>query len=79
MNLPSTEDLKRLFSSGSWALGIVWSTHRSLTSGLALAALARGLVPAGLAIFARGLINVFVDEGMDPGARMDALLPWFLR
>jgi ATP-binding cassette subfamily B protein len=43
-----------------------------------LATLARGIVPAGLAIFARGLINVFVTDGGVAAVGMDAVLPWLL-
>jgi ATP-binding cassette, subfamily B, bacterial len=39
--------------------------------------LARGIVPAGLALFARGLINVFVTDGGMAAVRMDAVFPWF--
>jgi ATP-binding cassette subfamily B protein len=49
-----------------------------LTAALALATLARGIVPAGLALFARGLINVFVSHDRIAAVTMDAVLPWFL-
>lgn len=47
-------------------------------AGIAAASLARGIVPAGLALFARGMINVFVSEGGAKPVTMDAVLPWFL-
>ena len=49
-----------------------------MTAGLAVASFARGIVPAGLALFARGLINVFVTDGGMAAVGMDAVLPWFL-
>jgi ATP-binding cassette, subfamily B, bacterial len=74
----SSTDLKKLLSNGWWALKLIWSTNRVLTTGLALATLGRGIVPAGLAIFARGLINVFVVDGGPGTVAMDAVLPWLL-
>jgi ATP-binding cassette subfamily B protein len=76
--VPSNTDLKMLCSNGWWALKLIWSTNAMLTAGLALATLARGIVPAGLAIFARGLINVFVGHSGVAAVGMDAVLPWFL-
>ena len=76
--VPSNADLKKLCSNGWWALKLIWSTNALLTAGLALATIARGIVPAGLAIFARGLINVFVGQGGAAAVGMDAVLPWFL-
>jgi ATP-binding cassette subfamily B protein len=77
-SIPSNTDLKKLCSNGWWALKLIWSTNRTLTAGLGLATLARGIVPAGLAVFARGLINVFVGHGGVAAVGMDAVLPWFL-
>jgi ABC-type multidrug transport system fused ATPase/permease subunit len=74
----SSTDLKNLLSNAWWALKLIWSTNAPLTAGLAAASLARGIVPAGLALFARGLINVFVSEGGAKPVTMDAVLPWFL-
>ncbi|MEX0802267.1 MAG: ABC transporter ATP-binding protein [Candidatus Binatia bacterium] len=77
--VPSNTDLKKLCSNGWWALKLIWSTNALLTAGLALATIARGIVPAGLAVFARGLINVFfVGQGGAAAVGMDAVLPWFL-
>jgi hypothetical protein len=76
VKLPSTADLKRLMVTGWWALKLVWSTNRPLSIGLLLVMVGRAGVPAGLAIFARGLINVFTSEGGLAGVHMDAVLPW---
>ena len=76
--IPSSTDLKKLLSNAWWALKLIWSTNALLTAGLALATLARGIVPAGLALFARGLINVFVAHGGVAAVGMDAVLPWLL-
>ena len=75
--IPSNIDLKKLFLNGWWTLRLIWSTDAVLTSGLMMSAVVRALVPAGLAVFARGLINVFVgDNGLNVG--LDVILPWFL-
>ena len=78
MTVPSSTDFTRLLFNGWWALKLIWSTNRTLTAGLGLATLARGIVPAGLAVFARGLINVFVTDGGVAAVGMGAVLPWFL-
>src|SRR5215467_3324210 len=73
----STTDLKKLLFNGWWALKLVWSTNAIMTAGLVISADVRALIPAGLAIFARGLINVCVaNSGLAVG--LDAILPWFL-
>jgi ATP-binding cassette, subfamily B, bacterial len=73
----SSTDLKKLLSNGWWAVKLIWSTNASLTVGLVVSTLARGMVPAGLAVFARGLINVFVGKSGVAGGGVDAVLPWF--
>ena len=78
LTLPSSTDVKKLASNGWWALKLIWATNAPLTAGLGLAALARGVVPAGLALFARGLINAFVTDGSVGTVSMDAVLPWVL-
>jgi ATP-binding cassette, subfamily B, bacterial len=75
--VPSSTDLKNLLSNGWWALKLIWSTNPVITAGLVMSAVVRALVPAGLAVFARGLINVFVgNSGL--AVSLDAILPWFL-
>jgi ATP-binding cassette, subfamily B, bacterial len=77
LNIFFGTDLKQLVSNGWWAVKLIWSTNASLTVGLVMSTVARGMVPAGLAVFARGLINVFVGESGVAGVGMDAVLPWF--
>lgn len=78
IKIPSTADLKNLLSTGFWALRVIWSTNTPLTLGLATASFARGIVPAGFALFARGLINVIVDNGGPDTPVLSAALPWLL-
>lgn len=46
-----------LLASTRWALGLTWSTSPWLVSGVVISTCGRALVPAGLALTARGLIN----------------------
>ena len=39
-------DEKKLLSNGWWALKLIWSTNASLTVGLVMSTVARGMVPA---------------------------------
>src|SRR5688572_12489488 len=75
--VPSGTDLKNLLSNGWWALRLIWSTNAVMTAGLVMSAVVRALVPAGLAVFARGLINVFVGNP-SLALGLDAILPWVL-
>jgi ATP-binding cassette subfamily B protein len=77
LNILSSADLKQLLANGWWALKRIWSTNAFLTVGLVMSTVARGMVPAGLAIFARGLINVFVGKDGVTGVGMESVLPWF--
>ena len=63
-------------SSTSWALGLIWSTNAFLALGLVTSSLVRGIVPAGVAIVGRALINAFVDHSGRGGEALEALLPW---
>jgi hypothetical protein len=73
----SSTDLKKLLSNGWWALKVIWSTNATLTVGFVMSTVARGMVPAGLAVFARGLINVFVGETSAAQVGLEAVLQWF--
>ncbi|HWP24692.1 MAG TPA: ABC transporter ATP-binding protein [Candidatus Binatia bacterium] len=65
-------------ASSAWALKVIWHTSPVLTAGLALATVVRGAVPAGLAIFARGLVNAFTDRGGAGPVDGSAIWPWLL-
>src|ERR1700741_4359817 len=72
----SRTDIKQLLSNGWWALKLMWSTNPRLSFGLTAATFARGVVPAGLALFGRGLINAFVNNRHAGSDGMNAILPW---
>lgn len=59
-----------------WALGTLWGGHRALTLAAAAMVLMRGLLPAGLALTARGLINAAAHVLHHPEASRRALLVW---
>ncbi|MFN7987383.1 MAG: ABC transporter ATP-binding protein [Thermoanaerobaculia bacterium] len=70
--------LGTLVASAAWALRRTWAVHRGLTATLVGAALVRSLVPAGVVLAARGLINA-VSAGLGGGTGgLPALLPWLL-
>src|SRR4029077_5261040 len=72
----SGTDIKKLLSNGWWALRLIWSTNASLSLGLTAATFARGIVPAGLALFGRGLIDAVVSNRYSGSEGMNAILPW---
>jgi ATP-binding cassette subfamily B protein len=72
----SAKNIKQLLSSTGWALRLIWSTNYLLTLGLVASSLVRGIVPAGVAIVGRGLINAFVDHAGKGAEALEALWPW---
>ncbi len=64
--------------SAAWALHAAWSTSPALLVGVTAISLVRGLIPAGLALSARGIVNGAV-AGLHGGAHeIGPLLPWLL-
>jgi ATP-binding cassette subfamily B protein len=57
---------------------LAWSKHSPLVIGLAVVALAQGLVPAGVALVARGLINTTVELVDAGSATLTPVLPWLV-
>src|SRR5687768_221467 len=76
--LHAATTMKALWRNALWALRLIWSINASLTVGLILETLVRGLVPAGLALFARGLINAFVKSAGSGLNDPSPLYPWLL-
>ncbi len=78
--LPQTvaANVRELWSSARWAIRICWSTNAPLLVGeVALAGLC-GLVPAALALTARGLVNATVTTLRGGSAELSHLTPWLL-
>jgi ABC-type multidrug transport system fused ATPase/permease subunit len=65
------ERTSELFSRGRWALALAWSVSPQLTGGMVGASVASGVLPAGLALTGRGLIDALMAGlgGGDPGTR----------
>lgn len=75
---PLAGDFRQFRSSARWALELAWSKHSSLVIGLAFVTLVQGLVPAGLALVARGLINSAAELANTENATLTPVLPWLL-
>ncbi len=68
---------RRSLASARWALRVAWEANPRLLVGVALVTLVRAVIPAGLAITARGLVNTAVATLGGTG-EIGALLPWLL-
>jgi ATP-binding cassette subfamily B protein len=71
-------DFRRLFASARWAIRLAWSTNPRLLIGVAVVFVVRGMIPAGLALTARGLVNaslVTIDSGTP---HLGLVAPWLL-
>ncbi|MBX3025826.1 ABC transporter ATP-binding protein [bacterium] len=78
--LPSAleQRVQALRRSAVWALRAAWTTGPGLLAGVTTVSLVRGLIPAGLALSARGIVNGAVG-GLHAGApALGPVLPWLL-
>jgi ABC-type multidrug transport system fused ATPase/permease subunit len=67
---------RALLRSAHWALRLAWSVSPGWLAGVAAVSLLRGLIPAGLALSARGIVNGAIG-GLHGGAPdLAPLLPW---
>ena len=71
-------DPRRLFGDAWWALKLVWSINPRITSGLVVETVVRGVIPAGLAVFARGVINATVSVMNSGTTDVSAIIPWLV-
>ncbi|MGH7960323.1 MAG: ABC transporter ATP-binding protein [Candidatus Binatia bacterium] len=71
-------ELGRLLDTSAWILKTTWATNAGLTLGLGGIVILRGLLPAGLALAARGLINAAVQVAQGSAGDLQPLLPWLL-
>lgn len=74
--IPLPGDLRQFRDNAGWALQLTWSKHSFFVMGLAFVALVGGLVPAGLALFTRGLINATSNLINAGNATLTLALPW---
>ncbi len=70
--------VRALLTDMVWALKLTWSTSARLVVGVTLFTVLRGLMPAGLALAARGLINALVGTMHRKSDDFSILLPWLL-
>lgn len=70
-------EIRELLDTCVWALKTTWATNAGLTVGLAVIVVLRGMIPAGLALAARGLINAAV-EASRAGGDIQPLLSWLM-
>jgi ATP-binding cassette subfamily B protein len=71
-------DAPRVLSSARWALGAAWSTNAPLLVGVSLVTVSRALLPAALALVARGLVNACMLAMGSETHAVGPLLPWLL-
>jgi ATP-binding cassette subfamily B protein len=69
-------DVRSFWMSARWALGVTWSTNAPLLAGVAAVHLIRGVLPAALALTARGLVNACVDTLRGSAPTVEPLTPW---
>jgi ABC-type multidrug transport system fused ATPase/permease subunit len=76
--LPSTmgKSGRELLSSARWATQLAWAVSRPLFLGVAGVALVRGIVPAGLALAVRGVVNGAMVSLNAAVPDLWPLLPW---
>ncbi|HUI24961.1 MAG TPA: ABC transporter ATP-binding protein [Candidatus Kryptonia bacterium] len=67
-----------LWSSARWAIRVAWATNATLTLGSVVLALTRGLMPAGLALTARGMVNAAVTAFRGNASDHSALIMWLV-
>ena len=67
---------RQLLSNGWWALRLVWSTNPRIMTGLVVVTLLGGVIPAGLALFARGIINATVEVIDSGGTDYSVIYAW---
>ncbi len=71
-------DIRGLLLNAAWALKLSWSANVSLTSGVIVVSLGRAIIPAGLALTVRGLINAAVGALANNTKEITTVLPWLL-
>ncbi len=72
----SAKELLHLVDAARWSVKIVWSTHPTLIFWLAFIIFCNGLLPAGMALIMRGLINAIVEATRQQSDQLAPLLPW---
>ena len=69
-------DFSSLATSSLWAFRLTWSKHKPLFSGIITTALIQSLLPAGLALTMRGLVNAVSTNLKGESDNMNVLFFW---
>src|SRR5262249_9124954 len=70
--------LRELLDSARWAMRLAWATNSGLLAAVAAVSLTRGVVPAAMALAARGLVNATVTAVRSGVVDLAAIAPWLL-
>lgn len=73
--LPKT-DIRQLLQTAKWALAVTWQTNSKLLLVIFLVTLLLSVVPAGLALAVRGLVNAVAAVLADPSLPVQLMLFW---
>lgn len=82
MSSPSSSfgatSIRSFLDTAPWALRETWRISSRLLAGIAAAALLAGLLPAALALAARGLIDATVTQLGSGSPALSPILPWLI-
>ncbi|MBP1687532.1 MAG: multidrug transporter ATPase/permease [Deltaproteobacteria bacterium] len=73
-----SSDAAALLASARWALRLAWSTNARLLVAVAVVVLGRGLLPAVMAVTARGVVNASVAALSSALPSIAGVIPWLL-
>jgi len=68
----------RLINNAWWALKLNWATAPGLISGLVVISLVGSLLPAGVALISRSLVNSLVNSIAQKSDVIQAVIPWII-
>lgn len=69
---------RRLINNAWWALKLNWATAPGLISGLVVISLVGSLLPAGVALVSRSLVNSLVNSIAQKSDVIQAVIPWII-
>ena len=73
-----TEKARYLAGTARWAIRVAWSNHPFLLFSLVTISFTDALLPAGMALMMRGLINSVVEGTQQQTNQLLPILPWLL-
>ena len=75
---PLLQRSRIVLQRAGWALRLAWTASPGRLAAVVAVSLSRGLVPAGLALSARGIVNGSIAGVAAGGADLLPVLPWLL-